>query len=78
MPRPHLPALRAARLAACLAFLTLLAAPVAAADQSPGRLLFADDFNRNESDESREEVGGGWSTNSKTPTTKSYDRNSED
>ena len=31
-----------------------------------GRLIFEDDFQRNESDESTEEIGNGWSTNSKT------------
>lgn len=31
-----------------------------------GKLIFEDDFNRNESNEAKEEVGNGWSTNSKS------------
>ncbi len=30
----------------------------------PGRLIFRDNFDRNESDEKKEELGHGWSTNS--------------
>ena len=31
----------------------------------PGKLVFSDDFNRNESQETQDEPGNGWETNSK-------------
>ena len=36
------------------------------ANESLGKLIFADDFNRNESSEEKEEPGNGWETNSKS------------
>ncbi len=38
--------------------------PVAAADRQ-GTLIFEDDFERNESQETKEEIGNGWGSNSK-------------
>lgn len=43
---------------------SLLPCPLLAADH--GKLIFEDDFNRNESNEAKEEIGNGWSTNSKS------------
>jgi hypothetical protein len=47
--------------AVCLA--VVLAAVCSRADDR-GRLIFADDFNRTESQETKDEVGNGWMTNS--------------
>jgi len=44
-------------------------APVTAEEataEKPGKLIFADDFNRQEQDEAKEEIGNGWGTNSKS------------
>lgn len=49
-------------LAASLVFATSVS--LSAADE--GRLLFSDDFERNETDESKEKPGKGWGTNSRT------------
>ena len=43
---------------------TLLAGTLTAGEQQT--LIFQDDFNRNESQETKDEVGNGWSTNSRT------------
>jgi hypothetical protein len=43
----------------------LLGAPLVAAED-PGRLIFQDDFARNESQEKTDELGNGWATNSKS------------
>lgn len=45
-------------LIACIACLSLRA-------EEPGKLVFSDDFNRNESQETLDEPGNGWETNSK-------------
>jgi hypothetical protein len=34
--------------------------------EEPGKLIFSDDFERNESQELKDEVGNGWGTNSKS------------
>jgi hypothetical protein len=47
-----------------VALLTGLSLP--AAESGDGKLLFSDDFERNESDESKEMIGNGWTTNSRT------------
>jgi hypothetical protein len=43
----------------------LVCSPLFAAD-NPGRLIFADDFSRTESQEKTDEPGNGWTTNSKS------------
>lgn len=40
--------------------------PLAAQDKAPGTVIFEDDFERTESDPSKEQPGNGWTTNSKT------------
>jgi hypothetical protein len=47
------------------ALLPLLALSPLLATEQPGRLIFQDDFNRNESQEQTDEPGNGWTTNSK-------------
>jgi hypothetical protein len=47
-----------------LALISALAAPAFAADL--GKVIFQDDFNRNESQETTDEPGSGWGTNSKS------------
>lgn len=52
-----------------LLLLLLVALPVLGADdiakvKTHGTLLFADDFNRDESQPDKEEIGGGWTSNS--------------
>lgn len=44
--------------------LAMLTSPVSADDR--GKLIFEDNFDRNESAESKEEIGNGWATNSKS------------
>lgn len=44
----------------------LFSATFAVAADSHGELLFEDRFERSEKDDSKEEVGGGWGTNSKS------------
>lgn len=43
----------------------LVAASLPCAADEPGKLIFADDFNRTESQEKTDEPGNGWTTNSK-------------
>ena len=45
------------------AFVAMLNISGATADEL-GKLIFVDDFNRQEQDETKEEIGNGWSTNS--------------
>lgn len=53
------------RILAPLSLLTCLAlTPLRAADH--GKLIFSDDFERTESQETKDEPGNGWGTNSKT------------
>ncbi len=47
-------------------FSTLLALASFSVAADPGRLLFEDDFERNESQETTDEPGNGWGTNSKS------------
>ena len=48
-----------------LAFVIVAMSPLASADDL-GRLIFQDDFSRNESQEKTDEPGHGWGTNSKS------------
>jgi len=52
------------RLIKSLCFSFVLSQAVHAGDQ--GKLLFSDDFERSEKDDSKEQVGNGWGTNSRT------------
>lgn len=52
------------KLFALFAFIPALSAPVLAGDL--GKIIFQDDFNRNESQESTDDPGNGWGTNSKS------------
>ena len=45
--------------------LALILLPGFTLAQDKGKLIFQDDFERNETDESKEQLGKGWSTNSK-------------
>ena len=44
----------------------LLSGQAVVADECKGELIFKDDFERNESQEETEEIGNGWTTNSKS------------
>jgi len=46
--------------------LVLSLCPALGAAPPKGKLLFADDFNRKEKDDAKEELGHGWKTNSKS------------
>ncbi|MEM7479423.1 MAG: hypothetical protein AAF483_30940 [Planctomycetota bacterium] len=48
-----------------LSFVELHASKPSSAGAVEGKLLFSDDFERSESDDSKEELGKGWGTNSK-------------
>ena len=50
--------------AACLLTITSVLSPSATFAKEPGKLIFSDDFSRNESQELTDEVGNGWGTNS--------------
>lgn len=55
------------RFSICFAALAALAVlPKLQADESFGKLLFEDSFERAEKDDSKEEIGHGWTTNSKS------------
>lgn len=47
-----------------IAILTFVSS--SSADDALGKLLFEDDFNRAEQDDSKEQIGKGWTTNSKS------------
>lgn len=61
---PTLPPMKNPLTALTVALLTGLSLP--AAESGDGKLLFSDDFERSESDESKEMIGNGWTTNSRT------------
>jgi hypothetical protein len=48
-----------------LGFLALLCCPLLSLADEKATLIFEDDFDRNESDDTKEEIGKGWSSNSK-------------
>lgn len=49
-----------------LALATLVLVTTSSADESLGKLLFEDSFDRVEQDDSKEQIGHGWGTNSKS------------
>jgi len=53
-------------LAACVLTIAFVGHSSGVFAEEPGKLIFSDDFERNESQELKDEVGNGWGTNSRT------------
>jgi hypothetical protein len=51
--------------AACVLIIAFVGLSSGVHAEEPGKLIFSDDFERNESQELKDEVGNGWGTNSK-------------
>jgi len=52
------------KLLLCVLSMLVVSGPSTSGADDRGRLIFSDDFNRNESQETKDEIGNGWKSNS--------------